>query len=307
MIFRSPYPDITIPEISLASLILERIKKFGSRPAFIDATTGAKMSFLEFYNSVLATAHGLRRFGFGKGDVFAIYSPNCVEYAIAFHAVALLGGIITTANPLNTAPEVSSQLKDSGAKYLLTVPWLLDKALEAMLGSGVQELFVIGDASSGIKFSSLATKSETVPEIPINPREDIVAMPYSSGTTGFPKGVMLTHSNLVSNLLQIEASRIYHPDDIVVCVLPLFHIYGMVVIMNECLYLGCTNVIMQRFDLEHLVAVIRNHRITLAPLVPPIVLALTKNASIASSDLSSLKTIFSAAAPLGCRFDPGML
>ena len=298
MIFRSPYPAIEIPNIPISAFILHRVKQFGARAAFIEAETGRKVTFTEFYNAVLVRAGGLARMGFQKGDVFAIYASNCVEYAIAFHAVISLGGIVTTANPLCTAQELSSQLCDSGAKFLLTLPSLLQKASEASVNTRVKEVFVIGNSDPGTPFSSLAG-GNGFPETSIDPCEDVAVMPYSSGTTGFPKGVMLTHRNLVANLLQVEGSRIFHPQDVVVCVLPLFHIYGMMVIMNECLYLGCTNVIMQRFDLEQLLAVIQAHRVSVAPLVPPIVLSLTKQKIGASSDLSSLKTIFSAAAPLG--------
>jgi acyl-CoA synthetase (AMP-forming)/AMP-acid ligase II len=301
MIFLSPYQEIQIPEVSLSSLILNRAKKFGSRTAFMDASTGAHMSYREFYDTVVSTARGLVRFGFRRGDVFAIYSPNCTDYAIAFHAVCLLGGIVTTANPLNTPQELAAQLKDSGAKFLLTIPTLLENATKAASGTDVRQIFVVGAVSTIPSFASIRIEDGSIPEVKISPGEDVVALPYSSGTTGFPKGVMLTHRNLVSNLLQIEASKVYHPEDVTLCVLPLFHIYGMVVIMNEALYLGCTNVIMQRFDLQQMLVAMQTHRVTLAPLVPPIVLALAKDPSVLKSDLSSLRMIFSAAAPLGAE------
>lgn len=301
MIFTSPHPDIQIPDVPLSRFILERLRLFGNRTALVDAGSGHEISFEELRKAIVATSYGLARLGFQKGDVFAIYSPNCIDYAIAFHAVVLQGGIVTTANPLNTAQELSSQLKDSGAKFLLTSVALLEKASEAAANTDVRHIFVVeeGERASARSFSGLRSATGSIAEVSIDPAEDVAAMPYSSGTTGFPKGVMLTHRNLVSNLLQVEASKIFHPSDTVVCVLPLFHIYGMMVIMNECLYLGCKVVMMQRFDLAQMLSVIQMHGVTLAPLVPPIVLTLAKNALVSSYDLSSLKTIFSAAAPLG--------
>jgi acyl-CoA synthetase (AMP-forming)/AMP-acid ligase II len=298
MIFRSPYPSVKIPEIAFTPFLLERIKRFGNRTAFVDASIGRKVSFAEFYELVLAAAYGLRRSGFKKGDIFAICSPNSIEYAVAFHSVSLLGGIVTTANPLCNSQELSGQLKDSGARFLYTTPQLLEKLIDATTGTEVEQIFVAGDSTLAVPFSSLLKEKGSIADISIRPHEDLVAMPYSSGTTGFPKGVMLTHRNLIANLLQIEASRMFHPEDVVICVLPLFHIYGMVVILNECLYLGCTNVMMQRFDLEQLLKNIETYRVTLAPLVPPIVLALAKQSVVSAYDLSRLKTIFCAAAPL---------
>ena len=299
MIHKSPYPPVDIPEVLLTPLLLDRAKTFGSKIAFIDATNGKATTFSEFHETVLSTAYGLHRFGLEQGEVLAIYSPNCVEYAFAFHAVSLIGGIVTTVNPLCTAWELATQLNDSRAKFLLTVPQLLDKATEAASQSGVKHILILGRGSSEtIPFSSLSTERGPLPERMTTPK-DVVAMPYSSGTTGFPKGVMLTHRNLVANLLQVEASRIFQPNDVVVCVLPTFHIYGLMVIMNENLYLGNTNVVLPRFDLEQFLNVVQNYRVTTLPLVPPIVLALAKNPMANDFDLSSVRTIFSAAAPLG--------
>jgi acyl-CoA synthetase (AMP-forming)/AMP-acid ligase II len=290
MIFRSPHPPVTIPEVAFTPFLLERIKKFGKRTALVDASNGRKVSFAEFHDDILARAGGLYRFGLRKEDVFAIYSPNSIEYAVTFHAVSLLGGIVTPANPLCTSQELAGQLKDSRAKFLLTTSELMEKSVEASKNSEVKEIFVAG--------KTMPAANGPLPDVSIHPHEDLVAMPYSSGTTGFPKGVMLTHRNLIANLLQIEATRIFDPQDVVICVLPLFHIYGLMVILNECLYLGCTNVMMERFDLKQLLKNMETYRVTLAPLVPPIVLALAKQPVVSEYDLSQLKTIFCAAAPL---------
>ena len=301
MIFRSPHLAINVPEVSITDFVFGRVQAFKDRTALIDAGTGTRVSFRELYDDIVATARGLSRAGFQQGDVFAIFSPNCIDYVIAFHAVAMLGGIITTANPLNTSEELSRQLKDCNARYAMTVPSLMEKVMISVPDTGVQEVFLAGDGDA--KNRSLKSLRETegpLPKVSIRPREDVVALPYSSGTTGFPKGVMLTHYNLVANLLQIESSRIYDADEVVVCVLPLYHIYGMVVIMNACLYLGHTNVMLQRFDLEQFLAAIRTYGVTIAPLVPPIVLAITKRPG-SLEELSSLRTIFSAAAPLGAE------
>ncbi len=130
---------------------------------------------------------------------------------------------------------------------------------------------------------------------------DVVALPYSSGTTGLPKGVMLTHRNLVANVLQATAVQPVEPGDTLAGVLPLFHIYGMSVVMNGVLRGGATAVLMPRFDLEQFLGLIEEHRITKAHLVPPIILALAKSPAVEGRDLSSLAFVNSGAAPLSAE------
>lgn len=307
MIFRSPYPEIELPGISLTPFVLAGASARGDKPALIDAVSGRTITYRQLFESVHAVAAGLSARGFRKGDVFAIYSPNIPEYAVAFHAVSLIGGTLTTLNPIYNVEETAHQLKDAGARYLLTVPALLDKATEAAAQAGVEEIFVFGEAEGATSFAALhvsegadAGQQEEViiPQVEINPREDVVVLPYSSGTTGLPKGVMLTHDNLIANTLQVQACDLIGEDDTLVCVLPLFHIYGMVVIMNVGLYTGASIVVMSRFDLESFLKVMQDYGVTLAHVVPPIMLALAQHPSVDNYDLSKLKTLFSGAAPL---------
>jgi len=299
MIFRSPYPALELPNVPLTPFVLAGARARGDKPALIDAVSGRVITYRQLFDSVQAVAAGLAARGFRKGDVFAIYSPNIPEYAVAFHAVSLGGGIVTTLNPLYTVEEAGHQLKDANAKYLLTVPALLDKATEAAAHAHIEEIFVFGDAEGATPFAALyAEDGQEVPQIEINPREDVVVLPYSSGTTGLPKGVMLTHENLIANTLQVHACDLVSERDTLVCVLPLFHIYGMVVIMNVGLFEGAKIVVMPRFDLESFLKILQDYGVTLAHVVPPIMLALAQHPSVDNYDLSKLKTLFSGAAPL---------
>jgi acyl-CoA synthetase (AMP-forming)/AMP-acid ligase II len=298
MIFRSPYKEVAIPEVSLAEFVLRRAGEFADKPALIEASENRVMTYGQLKENVRRVAAGLDRRGFKKGDCLAIYSPNIPEYAVAFYSVATLGGIITTINPLYTADEVAHQLKDACAKYLLTVPQLMDKSIEAIRELSIEEVFVFGEAEGATSFASLLESEGVVPETRINPREDIVALPYSSGTTGVAKGVMLTHYNMVANLRQLEDHDKTSEQDTLIAVLPFFHIYGMNVIMNYGLYKGATIVVMARFEMEQFLTALETYKVTRAHLVPPIILALAKQPIVDKYDLSTIKLIMSGAAPL---------
>jgi len=299
MIFRSPYPPVEIPETGLVQFVYAQADELGDKPALIDGASGRTLTYAQLRQGIRRVAGNLARRGLKKGEVVGIYSPNLPEYALAFHGVALAGGIITTANPLYTPDELAYQLRDSGAKFLITVDALLDKALPAAQNAGVQEVFTIGQDKRATPFTELLTDAEP-PDVPIHPREDLVVLPYSSGTTGLPKGVMLTHYNLVANMVQVMGSGVnIRADERVIGILPFYHIYGMLVILNLCLYRGVTIVTLPRFELEQFLKTLQDYKITRANLVPPIILMLAKQPVVDQYDLSNLKIIMSGAAPLG--------
>ena len=298
MIFRSPYPDVDIPDISLPTFVLAAADALGNKPALIDGPTGRTLSYADLGRSVRRVATSLARRGFQKGDVFAIYSPNLPEYAVALHGVATLGGIATTANPLATPRELALQLNDAGATYLVTIPELLDHALEATRQAPVKEVFVFGEAAGASPFATLMEGDDDVPAVTIDPRNDLVALPYSSGTTGLPKGVMLTHRNLVANIVQTSAVIRAPEGEVSIAVLPFYHIYGFTVLLNISLYQGVTIVTMPRFDLELFLRLLQDYKVTRANVVPPIVLALAKHPLVAKYKLQASLSINSGAAPL---------
>jgi acyl-CoA synthetase (AMP-forming)/AMP-acid ligase II len=298
MVLSSPHPDVAIPDVALTPFVLGRAAELGEKAALVDGPSGRTLSYSELAAAVGRVAAGLTARGFRKGDVFGIFCPNLPEFVIAFHAVSSIGGINTTINSLYTADEIAYQLKDSGARFLLTVPPFMDRAADAAGRTGIEEIFVLGEAPGATPFAELAQAEGQAAEVDIDPKEDLVVLPYSSGTTGFPKGVMLTHYNLVANIRQFESLHNVTEDDRVIAVLPFFHIYGLEVIMNAVLYKGATIVTMPKFDLEPFLRLIQDHAITRAYLVPPIVLALAKHPMVDTFDLSSLKVIMSGAAPL---------
>ena len=297
MIYRSPFPDIEIPITPLHEHVFEHADRWPDKPALIDGPTDRPVTYAQLRGAVRAVAAGLAARGFGHGDVLAIYSPNLPEYAAAFFGVSTAGGVVTTMNPLYTADEVHRQLEDSGARFLLTIPQFLDVAKKGAEGTVVEEIFVFGEADGATPFASLMAEGEP-PSVAIDPRGDLAALPYSSGTTGMPKGVMLTHYNLVANVAQIAANEGIAKDDTLIGILPFYHIYGMTVIMSASLQAGATVVTMPRFDLKQFLGLLQKHRVTTGYLVPPIVLALAKHPLVDKYDISSLKNVMSGAAPL---------
>src|SRR2546427_8916056 len=152
MIFRDPYSDVSIPEVSLTDFIFRSLEQFKDKTALIDGPTGNALTYPEFADAVRRVAGTLAKRGFKKGDVFGIFSTNCPEYAVIFHAVAMLGGINTTLNPLYTAEEAEHQLKDAGARFLISSPQFIEKARAAVQHSQTEELFVFGAAGDATSF-----------------------------------------------------------------------------------------------------------------------------------------------------------
>lgn len=299
MVAESPISDIKIPEQSLPSFILKGREEHDHEPAFVDGSTGRKLTIEAFTTQVDGVAASLAGRGVEPGDVFAIYAPNVPEYAVAFHGVTSTGGVITPINPRSTTEEVTRQLRETAARHLLTVPALLDTAIEAAEGTTIEEVFVLGDAPSGTPFSALVESDDPVPAVDVDP-EDPAVIPYSSGTTGLPKGVELSHRNLVANVAQLSAvsPAEFTAEDVTIGVLPFYHIYGMTVIMNQALKAGTTVVTVPAFDLEPFLETLATTGVTTAYLVPPIILALANAPVVEEYDLSALEVITSGAAPL---------
>lgn len=301
MIFRSPYPDVEMPGVPLTEFVLGRAGRLANKPAFIDGSSGRTLTYGQLVETINRTAAGLWERGFRHGDVLAIYAPNSPDYAVAFHAAASLGGVTTTVNPLFTSDELAYQLREAGAGWLVTTPGLIDQARSAAARSSVREIFTFGDAPGATQFSDLSLVAGAAPHVAIDPDADLAALPFSSGTTGLPKGVMLTHRNLEANVAQLAACEPVTDADTLIGVLPFFHVYGLTVLTNYALATGATVVTMPRFDLEQFLHLMEIHAVSYAYVAPPIVLALAKQPVVDRYDLSRLRVIMSGGAPLGAE------
>ncbi|MDT0397343.1 4-coumarate--CoA ligase family protein [Streptomyces edwardsiae] len=297
--FRSEYADVPPLELPIHEAVLARAAEYGSTPALIDGTDGTTLTYEQVDRFHRRVAAALAEAGVRKGDVLALHSPNTIAFPTAFYAATRAGASVTTVHPLATAEEFGKQLKDSAARWIVTVSPLLETARRAAeLAGGVEEIFVCDSAPGHRSLIDMLASAAPEPVVDIDPVEDVAALPYSSGTTGIPKGVMLTHRQIATNLAQLEPLITAGPGDRILAVLPFFHIYGLTALMNAPLRKGATVVVLPRFDLETFLAAIQNHRITGLYVAPPIVLALAKHPLVAQYDLSSLKYVVSAAAPL---------
>jgi acyl-CoA synthetase (AMP-forming)/AMP-acid ligase II len=291
----SPVP---VPTLSLPDFVMEQFGARGDKPALIEFPTERTLTYAQLAAGVRRMAVGLVKRGMEKGDVFAILLPNVQEFAIAFLGATAVGAVVTTMNPLMTAEEIRHQLRDSGARWLLAFAPAAERACEASRGTSVREVFVLGDAPGTLPFAALFADDGALPRIPIDAAQDLLVLPYSSGTSGPSKGVMLTHRNMVAQLCQADAMLPGDANARVAGVAPFFHILGLALVLLFWLKRGGTIVALPRFDLEQFLQCVQKHRINQAALVPPIMLALAKHPMVDRYDLSSVERLMCGAAPL---------
>ncbi len=298
-LFNSPMTELAIADIPITEFVMRQAAILPDQAAVIDGITGASLSFKELYTRTRQLAGGLQANGITPGSVVALIAPNSPDYVVVFHATALCGCTLTTVNPAYGPDEIRQQLIDSGTTLVIADNANLETAKNAMLGSKASELISMEsdadyrciDDLLGNEIDQVAVDTHTFP----------VVMPYSSGTTGLPKGVMLSHNNLVSNLAQINAATQYTSGEVSLAVLPFFHIYGMQVLMGSLLAEGVTIVTLPRFDMEQVLSLIQQYKVTQFFAVPPIILGLAKTPLLDKYDVSSLRKIFCGAAPLGAE------
>jgi acyl-CoA synthetase (AMP-forming)/AMP-acid ligase II len=286
-------------KLSLTGYVFERAQCWLDRPAVIDGVTGVTLTYRELTATVRRATAGLAVHGVVKGDVVALCSTNRPEFVIAYYAVLAAGAVVTPVNPMATGPEMTRQLRDSGARCLVTTAQLFEeKTGGAAAAASVREVFVFGTADGATPFADLL--DERHPALTAEAgADDVALLPYSSGTTGLPKGVVLSHRGLVASLRQNRLVQLVRPGDVTLAVLPLCHIYGMQVTLSLGLHEGATVVTMPRFDLDTFLRLAQQYRVTRVDVVPPIVLALARHPAVDNYDLSSLRIITCGAAPLG--------
>ncbi|RYE41360.1 MAG: 4-coumarate--CoA ligase family protein [Hyphomicrobiales bacterium] len=305
MTLSSPFPDVEIPDLSVYDFLFGSIADEDlDRVALVDPKSAAETNYRQLIGQIDAAAGALAARGIEAEDVVGILSPNNREFATVLHGILRAGGTATTINALFTATEIAKQLTDSKAKMLVTISSMADQAAAAAQQVGIpDENLIILDGvgqekSNHPNIVDLLGPKLAAPQVSIDPALHIAVLPYSSGTTGNPKGVALSHRNLVANVAQIKPLQGMTPDDVVIAVLPFFHIYGMTMLLNAALHSRARLVIMPKFDLVEFLENIQKFQVTVAYIAPPVAVALAKHPIVDDYDLSSLHTMMSGAAPL---------
>ena len=286
----------------LHNVILDSCRKFPQKTALIDTSTNRRFTYAEYGETVERLARGLVAAGLQPGEVVAIFLPNSWEFAAAYHAATLAGGIPTLLNPTYREREVRYQLENSGAALLITDGAILHDIPLAGLPA-LRRIYSTRQQALGTdNFANLLRPTAApVPTPDRTSQETLAALPYSSGTTGLPKGVMLSHHNLVANIYQLIAPNgtALTPTDIILCFLPLYHIYGLNVALNPILTLGATLVLLPRFNVPQLLGLLVSEGITMMPTVPPALNALSQAAEAGQFPTNHrLVWVKSGAAPL---------
>ena len=300
IIHSSPLPEVDIPAVTITAHVLRRASALADHVAIRDISGASSYTYAELSDAIHSLAGGLVERGISPGKVVGLMAPNLPEYAVVFHGVAVAGAAVSTINPTYGAQEVRHQLNDAGVSILFTVPMFVETALAAIEGTETTEVVVIGEPVSGtMGMAELFAKP--IEQVPVDVATHTVVLPYSSGTTGLPKGVMLSHRNLVANIEQFIHAVHYQENEVALAALPFFHIYGMQVLMNGLLSNGVTTITMPRFDMAEALQAVQDFKITRFFAVPPIVLGLANAPVVDEYDTSSIRQVFSGAAPLGAE------
>jgi acyl-CoA synthetase (AMP-forming)/AMP-acid ligase II len=303
-VIASAWPDPEVPDISLPDALLGVAAERPRQAAVTDAASGRTLSYGELASAVRRVAAGLAAHGLRPGDTFAILAPNSPEWLVACFGAMAAGGVVTGLNPMCTPGEVAAQLLDSGARFLLTETAFLPTARAAAeltaasrADNRIQVIVTNAKEPGKLDFPALQAHGERLPCGPLDPAA-LALLPYSSGTTGRAKGVMLSHRAVLTNLMQSLTVMPTGPAARVLAVAPFFHAVGLVVLAGRALLGGATLVTLPRFEVPGFLAALQDHRITQTVVVPPIVQALARHPAVSEYDLSSLEWLGCGAAPL---------
>jgi acyl-CoA synthetase (AMP-forming)/AMP-acid ligase II len=294
-----PRPDDTapVPETTVTQTVLGARPR-GARPALADATSGRVMSYAELASAVWSAASGLVRAGIGRGDVVGVHLPDVPELAVALHAVTAAGAAPTPVRPTTPADAMTRQLAESGARLLITWPVLLDLALEAVKGTQVERIVCFGQEPDVEPFSALQTGDVRPVDAAENPRTDLALLPCTRGTTGPPKGVRLTHRNLVASVLQISGAGLISEADSLLSTIPLTDVVGLSTVLYAGLHAGALVVTRSGTGRLDLLRTLQDMRVSLALLTPDMVEILAYDRAVDRYNLRALRSIISTGGPL---------
>ena len=297
-------PDATFPKQSIYQVLMLAASHFRDRPA--TAFQGATLTFAEIKRRADRLAAALHARGIRKGDRVGIMLPNCPMYPIAFFAIMRLGAVVVNLNPLYTAPEVENVVRDSGMRILITLDTLADRAasagLEQILAASLAEYSADGiPEPSPFNAAIAAADPSTLPRVVIDADTGLAALNYTGGTTGMPKGAMLTHANLYANLIQSVLWGGYltrRGEERLLLVIPYFHAYGFVAGLLLSFWNGTQAILIPKYDVNLLIAAFREYSPTYFPGVPTLFISLLNHPEAATCGLDKVRAFNSGSAPL---------
>ena len=295
------------PEIPIHGFLEDTAIRFPERYAFLYPR---KMTFKELKEKVDIFASVLKNLGVRKGDRVALFGPNTIEWEISFFGLEKAGAILVPMNPQFKETEAKYELNDSGAETIIVSQHLYSVVATVRSQTKLKHVIII-ESEKEAEFQSLEgtlgwnelmkNTTSNPPEISFNAKEDLAALVYTSGTTGLPKGTMLTHYNIVSNVIQISQIFELSELDVAIIVLPLYHIYGLNVGMNQAVWLGAAQVVIPRFEVKEFCELIERYQVSYSLCVPPIFLAVVRHLEEPNNmgyDWTNLKIFNNGAAPI---------
>ena len=297
MIPSRPEGAYPVPETTVTQTVLTARPR-GTRPALVDATSGRVTSYAELASAVWSTASGLIRAGIGVGDVVGVHLPDVPELAVALHAITAAGAVPTPVRPTTPAETMTRQLAESGARLLITWPVLLDIALEAVKGTQVEQVVCFGHEPDAEPFSSLQSGDVRPVEVALDPRMNLALLPYTRGTTGPPRGIRLTHRNVVAGVLQIACAGLISEADTMLSAVPLTDVVGLATVLYAGLHAGAVVVTRSGTGRLDLLRTLQDRRVSLALLTPAMVEILAYDRSVDRYNLRPLRSIISTGGPL---------
>lgn len=305
---------IKVEPRQLHNLLFDSAQKYPERTAII--FYGHTISYQALAACVRRVAYHLHQAGVRKGDRVAIMLPNCPDFVIAYYAVLSLGGIVVNTNPMYVEREIEHQVKDSGAKIMITLADLYPRVKNIRDNVDLEKVYITGFTGKpdslpddALWFPDLYTEETPLaPEVAIDPVEDLSVLQYTGGTTGVPKAAMLTHYNLYANACQVSASFTREENkNLILSVLPFFHVYGMTCCMNLAMAAGTTMIVVPRFVPTEIAQIISTAKPTFFPGVPTMFMALLNSPELQDyNDFTNVGLYTSGAGPLPLEVFHGM-
>ena len=301
-IIEGPALVAAIPRVTLPRFIRERARARPDAVALVEAASGRQVTYGALDHLIGRFAAGLAAQGFKPGDVLLMLAPNLPEWPIAALGALAAGGVVSGANPMYGVDDLAHQMRDANAHFVFTVPPFLATVQAAAAQAGGATVIVLGEAEGALSFAALLACTDAEPMVPEDP-DALAALPYSSGTTGLAKGVLLTHATIVANVCQYNQAYDLPEGMVTLAFLPMFHIFGFTVVTLCGLAAGSKIVTVPRFEPEPFLKAIATYRVSRLGVVPPVMQFLALHPLIDSFDLSSIEIIGCGAAPLGMALE----